>query len=102
MKKAVKKLARKKRLQKSEKKSNFLKKRNIYMYNTLIMKEKKQNENPFSYGKTVIQTVVTITLGYVLNDNFGTPDYVLPILNLVTDIFIDWVSKKVNNDKTKI
>lgn len=85
-----------------KKKSNFLQKRNIYIYKQLDMKLKNTNENPFSYGKTVIQTVVTITLGYVLNDNFGTPDYILPILNLVTDVFIDWIIKKVNNDKTKI
>lgn len=64
------------------------------------MKEKQQQENPFSKGTEVIKTAIMILIIIASKNNVEVLDYKIPIIKLVIDICADWISRKVNNSKT--
>lgn len=98
-KKVVQKLADEKKTQKSENKSNFLKKLNIYMYKQLLtMKEK--NEKPFSNGRERIKIGIMILVVLILKDEPETLEYVLMFLDSVLNLIIDKISKNSEDSKT--
>ena len=65
------------------------------------MRVKKQNPKPFTKGKVVVKTLITLLLITFLNDKIEMLDYLVPILKSITDITVDWITEKVNNSKTK-
>lgn len=65
------------------------------------MKEENKNPKPFTKGKVVVKTLITLLLITFLNDKTELLDYLVPILKLITDITVDWITEKVNNSKTK-
>lgn len=65
------------------------------------MKEKNENPKPFTKGKDVVKTLITLLLITILNDTVEMIDYLLPILKSLVDITVDWITQKRNNSKTK-
>ena len=100
MKKTGNNLAKKKRLKKNENKSNFFKKRNIYKYKTLNMKRKKQNEKPFSNGKSGIKIVITFLIVMIFKDNPETLEYILLFSDSILNLILDNIGKKSDDSKT--
>lgn len=64
------------------------------------MKENEQNKKPFSKGKELIKTATMVLIIIAFKENLGVIDCLVPILKLVVDICVDWISKKVNDSKT--
>lgn len=65
------------------------------------MKEKNENPKPFTKGKVVVKTLITLLLITVLNDTVEMIDYLLPILKSLVDFTVDWITQQRNNSKTK-
>lgn len=65
------------------------------------MTEKNKNPKPFTKGKVVVKTLITLLIITVLNDTVEIIDYLLPILKSLVDFTVDWITQQRNNSKTK-
>ena len=59
-----------------------------------------KNPKPFTKGKVVVKTLITLLVFTFLNDKMEMLDYLLPILKSVIDITVDWITENGNNSKT--